>query len=63
LRKTSSTAPYFEDLLDRAKDYFYESKEGCAKGFKKNRIGDISESVNNAGIAYGFFERILDEAK
>lgn len=63
LSKTSSTAPYFEDLLDRAKDYIYESKEGCAKGFKKNRLGDIKESVDNAGKAYGFFDRILSEVK
>lgn len=63
LRNTSSTAPYFEDLLDRAKDYIYETKEGCAKGFKKNRIGDINESVDNAGKAYGFFDRILSEVK
>jgi len=59
LTKVSSSAPYYEDLLDRAKDYYYEAKETCARGFKKNRIDEINESVQMAGTSYGFFDGIL----
>lgn len=61
LSKVSSSAPYYEDLLDRAKDYYYEAKGTCAKGFKKNRIDEIGESAMNASTSYGFLERILSE--
>ena len=52
-----------DDQLQVAAMALFNSKDGYANGFKKNRVGDIKESVDNAGIAYGFFDRILDEAK
>jgi hypothetical protein len=63
LGQVSSSSPYFEDLLDRAKDYYYEAKSTCAHAFKKNRIDEIQESSTNAATARGFFERILKEIK
>lgn len=62
-RQLSSTSPYFDDLLDRAKDYYYEAKSTCAYAFKKNRIDAIQESATYAATAKGFFDRILKEAK
>ena len=61
VRLVSSSSPYFEDLLDRAKDYYYEAKSTCSHAFKKNRIDEIQESSTNAATARGFFERILKE--
>jgi hypothetical protein len=59
----SSNSPYFEDLLDRAKDYYFEAKSTCAHAFKKNRIDEIQESSTNAATAKAFFDRILKEIK
>jgi hypothetical protein len=63
VRQVSSASPYFEDLLDRAKDYYYEARSTCAHAFKRNRIDEIQESSTNAAIAKGFFDRILKEIK
>jgi len=63
VRQVSSASPYFEDLLDRAKDYFYEAKSTCAHAFKRNRIDEIQESSANAATAKSFFDRILKEIK
>ena len=63
VNEVSSTSPYYEDLLDRAKDYFYEAKSTCAHGFKKDRIDEIQESSTYAANAKAFFDRILKEIK
>ena len=63
VNEVSSTSPYYEDILDRAKDYYYEAKSTCAHAFKKNRIDEIQESSTYAATAKGFFDRILKEIK
>lgn len=63
LRPIGSDSAYFEDLLDRAKDYFYEAKSLCSHGFRRNRIDELYDSSRNAAIAKGFFDRILNEKK
>lgn len=63
VNQVSSASPYYEDLLDRAKDYYYEAKSTCSHAFKKNRIDEIQESATYAATAKGFFDRILKEIK
>jgi len=63
IRQISSTSPYFEDLLDRAKDYLYESRSTCEYAFKKNRSEDLIDSAELAGIGVGFFDRLISEAE
>ena len=63
LSKVSSSAPYYEDSLDRAKDYYFEAKEACAHGFKKNRNDEINESVQLATGSYRYIEQILNDVK
>jgi hypothetical protein len=58
-----SDSVYFDDLLDRAKDYFYEAKVTCSHAFKKNRINEIQESASYASTAKAFFDGILKEIK
>jgi hypothetical protein len=63
IQQVYSDSVYFDDLLDRAKDYFYEAKETCAYAFKKNRIDDIQDSATYASTAKAFFDGILKEVK
>lgn len=63
IRGVDSYSPYFEDLLDRAKDYLYETRSECEYAFKKNRLEDLGQSAENAGIGIGFFDRIISESE
>jgi len=63
IRNTGSTSPYFEDLLDRAKDYLYETRSSCEYALRKNREEDLIESSQYAGTGVGFFDRIFSEAE
>jgi hypothetical protein len=63
LRPISSTSPYFEDLLDRAKDYTYEARSECEYAFKKNRLENLGQAAEYAGTGVAFFDRIISEAE
>jgi hypothetical protein len=63
LRPISSTSPYFEDLLDRAKDYTYEARSECEYAFKKNRLENLGQAAEYAGTGIAFFDRLISEAE
>jgi hypothetical protein len=63
LQTISSSSKYHDDLLDRAKDYFYESMSSCEYAFKKNRLNYIGDSAEYAGTAKAFFDRLIRESK
>ena len=63
IRGVDSDSPYFEDLLDRAKDYLYETRSECEYAFKKNRLEDLGQSAEYAGVGIGFFDRIISESE
>lgn len=59
----NSNSLYFEDLLDRAKDYYYEAGSSCSYAFKRGRLADLRESAEYASTSRAFIERILEEAR
>ncbi|MDO8645877.1 MAG: hypothetical protein Q7R42_04765 [Candidatus Planktophila sp.] len=61
LRPIFSDSIYFDDLLDRVKDYSYEAKSTCAHAFKKSRLDEVGESGRLASTAYAFIKRVLSE--
>jgi hypothetical protein len=63
LRVISSSSKFHDDLLDRAKDYFYESMRSCEYAFKKNRLDYMGDSAQHAGNAKAFFDRLIRESK
>lgn len=63
IRQVSSDSVYFDDLMDRVKDYSYEAQSACAHGFEKNRLDEIGDSARSVATARGFMERILSEIK
>ena len=63
LRNLSSSSPYFEDLLDRVKDYVYETRSECEYAFKKNRLENLGQAAEYAGTGIAFFDRIISEAE
>ena len=63
LRGISSSSPYFEDLLDRAKDYTYEARSECEYAFKKNRLENLGQAAEYAGTGIAFFDRLISEAE
>jgi len=63
LNKISSKSIYFDDLLDRAKDYYYEAYSTCAHAFEKNRIDELTDSAKAAGTSIAFIKRVLSEMK
>jgi hypothetical protein len=63
LRNLSSSSPYFEDLLDRVKDYVYETRSECEYAFKKNRLENLGQAAEYAGTGIAFFDRLISEAE
>ena len=63
IRGVDSDSPYFEDLLDRAKDYLYETRSECAYAFKKNRLEDLGQSAEYASAGIAFFDQIISKSE
>jgi len=63
IRGVDSDSPYFEDLLDRAKDYLYETRSECEYAFKKNRLEDLGQSAENASAGIAFFDQIISKSE
>jgi hypothetical protein len=63
IRGVDSDSPYFEELLDRAKDYLYETRSECEYAFKKNRLEDLGQSAEYASAGIAFFDQIISKSE
>lgn len=58
IRSVSSDDSKYEDLIDRAKDYTYETFRSCEEAVEKQDLNELGKSASLAATGIAFFDQL-----